>query len=86
MIFPSVPVSHIGNARRLDERTLAMPLPLLPLAVIYLARMVGHLALAIGLAEAPVAPGRRGGHEDADHFFEFIVCLRLRGRDAAAPL
>ena len=28
--------------------------------------------------------GRRGGHEDADHFFEFAVCLRLRRRDAAA--
>ena len=29
---------------------------------------------------------RRGGHEDADHVFEFIMCLRLRGRDAAASL
>ena len=28
--------------------------------------------------------GRRGSDEDADHFFEFIVCLRLRGRHAAA--
>ena len=28
--------------------------------------------------------GRRRGHEDADHVFEFLVCVRLRGRHAAA--
>ena len=28
--------------------------------------------------------GRRGSHEDADHFFEFIMCLRVCGRDLAA--
>ena len=30
--------------------------------------------------------GRCGGHEDADHFFEFLVCVRLRGWHAAASL